>query len=76
MFQNRGLPGDTPVQGSAVQDPSQVVLCRTLLLRMDESKQRLPKEHARLLTQVAGEHRVEMEEAEVGGQQRPICGSP
>ena len=67
------VPSDAAMQGSALQHAAQVLLCGFLLVRVDEGEEGFTDEEVGLFLEVAGEDGVEVDEAEVGIEEGPVC---
>lgn len=59
---------------SAFQDAAEVTFCRSLLIGVDERQQGLADELVGLLREMACEDGVEIQELELGGEERPVWG--
>lgn len=61
------------MHGPAVEHIAEVLFCRRLFLWVDEVEEGLADEGACLLVEMIGEEGREVEEAEVGGEEGPVC---
>jgi hypothetical protein len=60
------------MEGPTFQYASQILFGRLLLIGMDKIYKSLADEEVSLFSEVALQHRVEIQEVEVGGQECPV----
>ncbi len=61
----RGIPGDTPMEGARLQHVAQIMLCRGLLVRMDKVEDGLADDERGLFDEMVSEDGIEVNETEV-----------
>jgi hypothetical protein len=67
------MPCEGTIKVSGLENLCEVALCRLLLIWVDKVDDRLSDEKRGLVLEVVGEHGVQVDKGESGGDEGPVC---